>query len=152
MMAKDKMYIGKMIVIELAAFAVLILAGIGLCIWFSDAAKPAVRTLRDTVAWTEQFAAFFYSGCIFSLIYSVAATFMAGKLSMNKRINWCINTVVITLVAIAMSVLFLILTPSKNAACWITAAVAILLQGPIIFIPASCFQPGHWAEYCPFAR
>ena len=151
-MAKNKIYIGKMIIIEVIAFVVLALAGVGLCIWFSAEAKPAVRTLRDTVAWTEQFAVFFYSGCAFSLVYSVVVTVLAGVASMNKRVNWIINAVVTTLVAITLAVLFFLITPSKNATCWITAAIAILLQGPIIFIPASYAQPGHWAEYCPFAR
>lgn len=148
---KKTKYIGKMIGFEIGLTILMALIGVGLCMWFGSEAKPTIRTIRDASEWTNRFAMFFYIGCGFTLIYSLLMTLLAAVKGLNKTSNWIANLLVIALVAIALAVVFFLTTPSKTVACWITGAVAILLQGPVVFIVSSLFQPGDWV-YCPFVR
>lgn len=151
-MAKEKQYIGKMLIAALAAFVIFSVVGGVLCIWFNEAARPAVRTIRNGVAWTKMFAIFFYGGSLFSLAYTYLSTYLGAYKRANKVVNWIINLLLTTFVGIIGAVIFYIVAPSKDLSVSFTASILIFLQGFGIFFIASFFAPKHWGIYNPLVK
>lgn len=146
------MRIKNMILAAVVAFLVFALIGGGLCIWFSDAAVPAIRTIRNGASWTKIFVGFFYGGSVVSLLYTILMTYLGGVGKAYHTINWLINVLVTSFIGVILAVIFYIVAPTKDAIVGMAAAIAIFLQGFGIFFIASFFAPNHWGVYNPLKR
>ena len=133
--------IGKMIIA--AAVITAVFAVIGLVIglfWFSQEARPAIRTIRDAGEWTGKFYTLFFVGCGFSGVFSILMACFGGY----RRVNWIINTIITVLAGLILAALMYILFPTKDVNISVVASVLIFLQGFAIFFIASLFAPSSW--------
>lgn len=148
--AKEKMANGKMIIIAVIVFAIFAVLGVALSSWFSTAAKPALRTIRDAAEWAHNFTLYFYIGIGFTLIYTVVMAILASVLDWNKKVNWISNTLVTIIVAAIITAFFITQNPTKTSECRLVAAIVIFIQGPMIYILSSLGRPGTWERFLPW--
>ena len=147
---KERMAIGKIIIIAVIVFAVFAVLGVALASWFSTTAKPAVRTIRDAVEWSHKFTLYYYIGTGFTLVYTFIMAMLAAVLDWNKKTNWIVNTLVTIIVAAIIAAVFVALNPTKTSECRIVAAIVIFVQGPMIYILSSLGRPGTWERFLPW--
>lgn len=135
----------KMALWSLGLTAGFLVLGIAIgTVWFSSAAVPAIRTIRDSAEWNSTFTMLYSIGCVFSLIYTFLMSILGSYRNYNKRRNWIANQIVTVLAGALLAVLLQEIAPTSTPEISITACILLIAQGAAIFFVSSLFAPSNW--------